>query len=160
MYAIGVLRLEQSEKLITFPAYLNMERGLLEYLLVTKEGPTHESLLAADFPPSDLHMAMLLLGAKGGLAPAGAPPSQITAEYLKNAPPLTGDRISLAVSWKDKDGAEKSAPAEDLLMQLDTKKTAPRGPWLYNGSHFGPGGRFVADEEGLFVAMVPIPLLW
>lgn len=160
IYQIGQLRLEQEARRIVFPAEVNMTNGLLEYLLVSKDGPRHESLLATDVSPSDLHLAMLLLGAKGDAklpAGQGNPPAQINREYLQHAPQLTGERISLSVRWKDKEGKENTAPAEDWLTQLNLKKAPPRGPWTYTGSSFGSSGKFMAQLEGLFVALVTNP---
>jgi hypothetical protein len=161
VYEIGNLRLDQQQRTAVFPGAVNMDKGALEYLLVTKEGPTHESLLISDITPSDLHLAMVLLGAKGaGIqapAPADAPPAQITAEYLKYARPLTGDRITISVEWQDRKGEKKKAPVEDWIYMSNTKKPAPRGPWIYNGSMFGTNGHFLAQSEGAFAALVTNP---
>jgi hypothetical protein len=138
-----------------------MDKGPLEYLLVTPSGNAHESLLVtSDIQPQDLHMAMLLLGAKGAVKTDGAhdsPPAQLSKEYLERAPKLTGDSISITVRWKTKEGEEKSAPVEDWLLKTDVHKPAERGPWIYNGSMFGTTGRFLAQEEGNFAALVTNP---
>jgi hypothetical protein len=160
VYEIGQARLEQKTRTVTFPGAINQVRGLLEYLIVTKNGPTHESLLVTDLAPNDLHLAMLLLGAKGSPPPTGPqkmPPPQITEQYLKSAPPLLGEHISIMVDWHDAGGAEKSTPPEDWLYRVDMKRPAARGPWLYTGSMFGSNGRFVAEVEGLFAALVTNP---
>jgi hypothetical protein len=160
VYQIGQARLEQKSRTIIFPASVNLTKGLLEYLIVTKNGPTHESLLATDLAPNDLHLAMLLLGAKGNPAPDGPqkmPPPQITEDYLKTAPALKGEQISILAEWHDAAGAEKSNPPEDWLIRLDTKKPVTHGPWLYTGSMFSSNGRFVAEMEGLFAALVTNP---
>ena len=160
VFQIGKMRLDRNKKTIAFPGKLNMNKDLIEYVIVTPEGSTHESLLVAEIQPTDLHFAMLLLGAKGAglLAPQAkdAPPGQINAEYLKNAPRLKGDNLSISVTWKAGD-AEKTAPVEDWIMQTDTKKSAPHGPWIYNGSMFGSDGGFLAQQQGLFAALVTNP---
>ena len=70
---IGLVRLEQKTMTLTFPGALNMNQGLLEYLIVTPLGSTHESLLVTEAPPTDIQFAMLLLGAKGsGINTPGA----------------------------------------------------------------------------------------
>ena len=156
VYEIGRLRLDQKARTVTFPGELNMNDGNLEYLLVTERGSTHESLLVSDVTPSDLHFAMLLLGAKGSGQQAGAlPPAQIDASFLKTAPKLKGDTISIAVRWKAGD-VEKSAPVEDWLINTDAKKPAERGPWIYNGSMFN-AGHFMAQIEGAHAALVTYP---
>ena len=122
IFSIGAVRLDKNVGTVTFPAKVNMNDGLLEYLLVSPQGPVHESLLACDAAPQEVHMAMLLLGAKGMAAPKdGAAPARIDAEFLAHAPKLTGDRIFLTLKWKDKDGKEQTAPAERWL----TRKKLP-----------------------------------
>jgi hypothetical protein len=153
VYEIGQIRLDQKARTVSFPGILNMNDGNLEYLLVTNQGSTHESLLESDVAPNDLHFAMLLLGAKGsGDKEGDAPPPQIDAKYLKTAPPLKGDPIDIAVRWKD-GGVEKTAPVEDWIINTETKKPAPRGPWIYNGSMFN-NGHFLAQIEGAHAALV------
>src|SRR5205809_3031203 len=63
VYAIGKLRLDKNTNNLTFPGAVQLDKGYLEYLLVAPFGSTHESLLVTEIQPSDLHFAMLLLGA-------------------------------------------------------------------------------------------------
>jgi hypothetical protein len=161
VYEIGKLRIDQTMGTVTFPGAVNMDRGPLEYVLVTPSGNAHESLLVtADVQPQDLHLAMLLLGAKGAAsqpAAADAPPAQISKEYLEHAPKLGGDSILITVKWQTKEGLEKKTPVEDWILKTDVHKPAERGPWIYNGSMFGQNGRFLAQIEGNFVALVTNP---
>jgi hypothetical protein len=156
VYEIGQIRLDQKARTVTFPGELNMNDGNLEYLLVTEQGNVHESLLVSDVTPSDLHFAMLLLGAKGSGEQSGdLPPAQIDAKFLKTAPKLKGDRISITVRWKVSD-VEKSTPVEDWIVNTEAKKPAERGPWIYNGSVFNEG-HFLAQIEGAHAALVTYP---
>jgi hypothetical protein len=102
---------------------------------------------------------MLLLGAKGGgqdLQPEALGGGQITDEFLQRAPKLKGDAIRITAKWKTAAGEEKSAPIEDWIFNLRTKKPMTRGVWLYNGSSFLEG-RFRAQQEGCFGALVTYP---
>jgi len=159
MYQIGLVHLDQKAMTITFPGALNMNQGLLEYLIVTSLGSTHESLLVTDTPPTDIQFAMLLLGAKGSGSntPTAdqAPPPQIDAKYLKTAPRLVGDDVLIRVKWKA-GGEEKVVPVEDWLINLQTKKPVSQGSWIYNGSMFG-NGHFLAQTEGSVGALVTNP---
>lgn len=161
VFELGKVRLDKNARTVSFPGILNMDKGLLEYLLVGPGGSTHESLLVSDIPPQDVHLAMVLLGAKGaGIAapaPDQAPPAQITEEYLKTAPKLKGDSIKLAVKWKAKDEAEKTAPVEDWLLFLPTEKPPEPGAWIYSGSMFGADGNFLAQQQQLFAALITNP---
>jgi hypothetical protein len=42
-------------------------------------------------------------------------------------------------------------------MNPDTKKAAPRGPWIYTGSMFGADGGFIAQQQGMFACLVTNP---
>ncbi len=159
IYQIGLIRLDQARHTATFPGKLNMAAGALEYLLVTTEGATHESLLSTTVQPSDLHFSMLLLGAKGaGITtpgPEDSPPTQITKDFLKRAPKPKGDAIRIAVKWKA-GPVEKTTPVEDWIMNIESKKAAARGPWLYTGSMFR-GEHFLAQQEGAFASLITYP---
>jgi hypothetical protein len=161
VFQIGQLRLDKLARTVTFPGKVNMVKDLVEYVLVAPFGSTHESLLSSEVQPSDLHFAMLLLGAKGAglLAPTPdeAPPGQIDADYLRRAPRLKGDNVTFSVKWKDKDAKEHIAFVEDWLQNAETHKPAPRGPWIYNGSMFGQEGGFLAQQQGVFAAVVTNP---
>lgn len=158
-YEIGLVHLDQKARSLTFPGALNLNEGLMEYLIVTPEGSTHESLLVTDARPTDLQFAMLLLGAKGsGASERGAldaPPPQIDSKYLKTAPRLKGDGVAIRVTWKAGQ-EEKTVPAEDWLTNEKTKKSVERGPWVYNGSMFN-NGHFLAQVEGAIAALVTNP---
>jgi len=159
IFEIGPIRIDKGRLVVSFPGKVNLLDGNLEYLIVHSTGATHEALLTTEIQPSDLHLAMLLLGAKGaGIttpSPDDAAPPQINKDFLAQAPDLKGDRIQIAVKWKAGD-AERSAPVEDWVSNIETKKNGPRGPWLYTGSMFR-GERFIAQAEGSIAAIVRYP---
>jgi hypothetical protein len=161
VFQLGKLRLDKKARSVSFPGRVNMDKDFVEYVLVTMQGALHESLLSSEVQPSDLHFAMLLIGAKGaGLlapAPGDAPPGQIDAEYLRTAPRLKGDNLTFAVKWKAKDGSEQTAPIEDWLMHPAAPRTVPHGPWIYTGSMFGQEGGFLAQQQGTFASVVTNP---
>ena len=120
-----------------------MDEGVIEYLLVTNSGKTHESLLRADVQPYHIHLALLLLGAKG--AQTNDYPEGKTA-------PIPGDRVSIAVAWTTK-GKEQSRPAEQLVLNRRTRAPASPGPWTYNGSRTVEG-TFIAQRDGSIVSLI------
>jgi hypothetical protein len=158
IFEIGPIRLDQKARTVRFPGVLNMNDGIIEYLLVTDQGATHESLMVSTVRPADVHFAMLLLGAKGAgedNAPGRVPSGQIDAQYLKTAPKLRGEEVAISVQWKEGE-VEKSAPVEDWIFNTATKKPMERGPWTYNGSVLNDG-LFLAQIEGAFAALVTYP---
>ena len=160
VYEIGSIHLDKNTRSLTFPGKVNMAEGNIEYLICTPHGSTHESLLVTEVQPTDIHFAMLLLDAKGsGLhapAPADAPPPQINAEFLKGAPPLKGDNITISVKWKDAAGKERSVAVEDWVLNTKENKSAARGPWIYTGSMFADD-KFLAQLQGAVASVVSNP---
>jgi len=163
IFKVGTVQLDKNAGTVTFPAKVQMDDGLLEYLLVGPQGPVHESLFVSDAAPQDVHMAMLLLGAKGMAQQGAKAPGRIDAAYLAKAPKLTGDRILLSVKWTDPSGKEQTSPPERWVMRkiFTAKKPAKHvnaedGPWLYTGSYFYEN-RFIAQMDGTFAAMVTFP---
>jgi hypothetical protein len=159
VFQIGMVQLDKTNKSVQFPAVLNMNHGLIEYLLVTTKGKTHESLLKTDAEPYHIHVAMLLLGAKGAAQTKEllqAPTEQFHANTkggtnsLANL--LKGDRISIRLAWKDAQG-EKAVAAEDCVDDLQTGKKVARRAWNYNGSRV-VNGLYMAQREGSIVAMI------
>ncbi len=157
VYQLGKMRLDKGARSLSFPATVNMDDGQVEYLLVAPHGSAHESLLCTDVHASDIHFAMLLLGAKGAprtTSPTGRPPvpAHIDAESLKNAPTPRGDLIQITVKWRQAD-QENTAHIEDWLFNSDTHKAMERGPWIYSGSML-VGSTFLAQAEGNLAAVV------
>jgi len=153
---IGDITVDKSAKSIRFPATVQLESGSLEYLLVTEEGKTHESLFATKVSPFKLHVAMLLLGVSPAQEIKELPPEQLNAASLKNAPELKGDKVDILISWKT-DGKEQQVRAEDWIQNQLTNGPMTAGPWIYTSSAILKG-TFLAQEEGSIVALVTDPV--
>ena len=146
VFQIGKVRLDKASRSVTFPAVVNMTEAIVEYVVVTGQGKIHESLLRTEAVPKDIHVAMLLLDAKG----SGT--NIVPPDPLK---PIPGDRVSIEVSWKEK-GKTKRVPAENLIFNTDTKTNLSPGPWIYNGS-LVDNGTFMADPEGSIISLITDP---
>jgi hypothetical protein len=145
-FALGAIELNVRERTISFPAVVNMDAGLIEYLLVHTSGKTHESLLRTQVAPHQIQLALLLLGAKG--AGTNAFP-QTPSE------PLPGDPVTIELLWTDQ-GQPKRIRAEEAIRDRRRRAPATRGPWVYTGSHIVEG-RFVAELVGSIVAVMEDP---
>jgi len=155
VFKVGAVTFDKREKTASFPAAVAVRTGAIEYLLVTEAGKAYESLLTTKVQPYDLHVAMLLMGAKGAGEISSQPPTQIDISYLKSAPELTGDNVEITLRWQQ-DRQDRQMRAEDLIF--NTEKGAPmtNGPWLYNGSVIYRG-KFLAQVDGSIVALVTDP---
>jgi hypothetical protein len=142
------IEIDKAKATITFPAQINMQTGLLEYLIVADTGKTHESLLSTKIPPYDIQVAMLLLGVKPAAKSDSQPPGQITRDYLKTAPDLAGPAVDISFTIHG-----QKLRAEDLIWNLDKNALMTHGAWTYNGSELYDG-RFLAQIDGSIVALV------
>src|SRR5690348_6643645 len=64
IFQLGAVRMDKARKTVQFPATVNMTNGLVEYFVVTGTGKLHESVLKTETEPSQIHVAMLFLGAQ------------------------------------------------------------------------------------------------
>lgn len=143
---VGRVRLHPERKTITFPAVLNMNAGIVEYLLVADFGKTHESVLRTDVAPYQIHVAMLLLGAQG--AGTNAFPTEPDQ-------PLPGDRVTIETTWIT-DGRRHRRRGEELVHNRITRTPLSQGPWIYNGSRIVEGA-FIAQLDGSIVSVITDP---
>jgi len=155
IFTVGKITVDKRARTVRFPATVNMAEGVLEYLLVTDKGKTHESLLATAVSPYQLNIAMLLLGARPTPEITDLPPEQLTAGTLKSAPELAGDNADIFISWKH-GGEQRKVRAEEWIDSLAAKAPMTVGPWIYTGSAIYQK-RFLAQEEGSIVALVTDP---
>jgi hypothetical protein len=146
IFELGKVRLDQKRRCISFPAALNMNEALVEYLLVTSNGKTHESLLKTDAEPYHIHTAMLLLGAKG---------SQNNAFPDDPKKPIPGDKVRIEFSWVEK-AEKKTFRGEDWIVDQTTKERTSPGEWIYAGSRFEEGV-FRAQQEGSIISLIEDP---
>jgi len=146
VFEVGGVRIEKKTASASFPATVNMDKGLLEYLIVSGGGKVHESLLRTTIEPYSLQIALLLLGLEGTSDPlreqgdAGIP---------------QGDPVTITLRWNDA-GTVKKVPIESWI--IDKNKTAPLGPvsWVFTGS-FVNEGVFMAQVEKSIMAVYHDP---
>lgn len=94
----------------------------LEHFLCLKGSKDHESILATDAPPRQIHAGLLLTGAEPGR------PVQFTPKF---APP-TGTPLSLEVQWR-RDGRTQRSDARRWVHDLKTDKHLSEN-WVFAGS--------------------------
>lgn len=149
-YRLGEISIDKKDKTVSFPAVVNMEKGLLEYLLVRNGGKTHESLLRTSVEPYNLQVAFLLLGLEGTNAPLA----------FQGAPETPkGDPVEITLQLDGKDGKKINVkPEEWITLTLDgVQKEVPPVRWVFSGSVVN-NGRFAAQVEGSMIAVYHDPV--
>ncbi len=141
-FAVGLVMLDKGARSISFPATVNLREETVEYVVVHKTGKAHESIFRTDARPQDIHLAMLLLGARTVMTNRFGAEDRALPE---------GSEIEIEVAWRDL-FSEHRARAEDLVLNKETDKALARSVWIYNGSNFSEGV-FTAQRDGSIVSI-------
>ena len=140
---MGLVRLDKQRGTVTIPAFVNLREGIIEYVLVTSGGKTHESVLRTDAEPYHIHVAMLLLGGRG---------ARTNELPVDPALKLPGDDVTVEVVWK-KGTRQRRVRAESLVLDRKRKAAMTKGGWIYTGSRIREDG-FAAQADGSIVSLI------
>ena len=160
-YRLGKIEFEKNTRTITFDATLNMNKGMLEYALVTKTGKVHEALLATEISPFNLNLALLVLNykpAENFIPSELLSPDKQPAPGAKPSPIDQSNGFDIKISWIDPQGIKKTARIEDWVHNDATKKKAERSPFVYTGSQLDNNGIYAAQSTGSIIALYSDPL--
>ncbi len=126
------LWMDVKRKLVVLDGEVVMREGLLEMFACPKGTKEHESVIVTTVKPSFVNAALIALGIKHGSGVKFDP------KYV----PATGPIIDVFVMWKDSDGKEHRARAQDWIKSLKTEK-AMEFDFVYAGS-----GTWVDEDTG------------
>ncbi|MCK4298771.1 MAG: hypothetical protein KAX80_04520 [Planctomycetes bacterium] len=107
--------------------------GVVELFACVRGTKDYESVVAVDCQPYDLHLGLLALGLK-----AGRPVGRQEGGELPVGPPVV-----VWVEWKDTQGRTVRHRAEELILNVKTKKPMEPAGWAFVGSRF-----IQADPQG------------
>ena len=147
VFEIGGIRLDKKAGTVEFEATVNMNKGLLEYLLVEKSGKVHESLLRTDVEPFNLQIALLMLGLEGTQNPLREQGDQASPE---------GDPVQILVKWIHKTKS-KTVPVEKWIYTDEVKKEKHSIDWVFTGSIIN-NGTFMAQADKSIIALYHDPI--
>lgn len=147
-FSLGMAQITKAARSVSLPAVVNMDKGALEYLLVRTGGKTHESLLRTDVQPTEVQLAMLLLGAEGTDRP-------LSRQGDPDQP--TGNAVDVSVSYL-RDGRMVTVhPSDWILKKPEGASATPTDlAWVFTGSTI-QNGRFLAQHEGSMIAIYHDP---
>jgi hypothetical protein len=122
----------------------------LEFFCCRNGSNEHESVLRSKVKPSNLHLALLMIGMQPGKpvsyseatkkwTPPHGPPLNITCEYEKN-------------------GKTMRVPAYRLMRDIKSKKEMSPMTWIFVGSKIMDDGMYAADGTGYLVSIVNFDL--
>lgn len=152
VFRLGQLELDRRHRTIKLPARVRLTNDVIEYALVTVEGKTHESLLVTEVAPTDIQVAVLLLGVEpqADLGSTNAP-----IQIPRRA------RLRVEVEWR-RDGSPQITRLEEwVLLRRKPAIAQPfrlrRNRWVYSGSSVHQG-LFLAQEEGSIISLIRDPV--
>ncbi|MEP4076505.1 YdjY domain-containing protein [Haloferula sp.] len=151
---IGEITFDPKTRAIRFPAEVNMTEGLLEFVVVHRDGKVHESLLLTEISATNLNIAIKLLNYKASrelylrLEEDGSLSSEFEDATTDEK---EGSRIQIGLEWQQ-DGETKSSTLNDWISHASTETPMSSEPWVYGGS-FVVDGKFVAEGSGDIIAI-------
>ncbi len=154
------LEVDLAAKTVTLKAKMSRPIDLLEYVLITRQGKSHEALLVVEAQPSILNAALLALGLTPGTNVSFKEKDPLPSEeevrngvdWLIVTPPQ-GPQIWFTAAWNDAEGKRQERVLDDLVMDLSTGDVLEGGDWIYIGGRMAAPYRgepevFIADLEG------------
>jgi len=119
-------------KRVTMEGRIALAAGLVELFACVRGTKDYESVVALDCQPYDLHLGLLALGLEPG--------QPVSRQEAGESP--KGPDVLVWVEWKDGEGTAVRRRAEELILNVKTKKPMEPAGWAFVGS------RFVKSEEG------------
>lgn len=155
IYQLKEIEINTLLKTITFPCMINMDSGLIEVVLCSPEGKTHESLLTTKISPLELQTALLLLG----LDPVNEIPedgkSDPLSPYLSVETP--GDSVLLFIEL-ERNGKSIRKPVDYYIRNERTQKQLRESNWLFRGAVTHNSGHVIIDPDVTMIATYHDPV--
>ncbi|TWU43747.1 hypothetical protein Q31b_12770 [Novipirellula aureliae] len=119
------LWVDRVKKRVYVDGYVAINRGPLEMFACPYGTKEHESVVATIARPSQVHAALLAVGAKSGT------PVRFDPAFL----PPTGQRIRVWVTWRDQEKKFHAVDAREWVRDADSGKSL-EPDWVFAGSGF------------------------
>ena len=145
---IGEVRVNLAERQVSLDAEVCLREGVLEFLLVSWQTKTHESVLHTKAKPSHLHAALLMLGLTPG-KPARWSGDDEAARFL----PPAGAELAIELTWKDTRGRDRRSPAGTWLRGAEGREITSPDRWVFVGSQILPDGGYWAELDGEVISV-------
>lgn len=122
----------------------------LEFFCVLNGTNEHESVLRTAAKPSDIHLALLIVGLEPG------EPVRYSDAKKQWFPPH-GPPLSISVEFQ-KDGKRVTVPAARMMKSIKDGTPMPQHPFIFAGSQLAPDGTYAADITGYVISIVNFDL--
>jgi hypothetical protein len=150
--------IDREKQRVYVDGYVAMREGPLEMFACPVGTKEHESIVASIARSSEVHAAMLAVGAKPGTP----------VQYLPNFVPATGQRIRVWVLYRDAAGKYQAVDARKWIRKAGTDQQMD-SDWVFAGSGFWKdpqdGREFYQADSGDMIcvsnfntAMMDVPI--
>lgn len=149
-FRVGAIEVDKRKRLVTVPGrMLPFEEGKpIEFIATMKKGyKSYESVLMLDANAFEFNLACILIGLD--------PDRSTAARYHFDPEPIDGDRVSIRVGWQQDDQWVEKDAAE--LVKVGEQKPAAPSVWIYTGSRFIDGDRYMAQMDGVIIGLIHDP---
>ena len=119
------LWVDPQQKRVYADGYVALRRGPLEMLACPVGTKEHESVVAVLAKSSEVHAALLAIGATPGT------PVRYEPEFV----PATGQQVRVWVTWRDEQGQFHVSDARRWIRKMGTQETLATD-WVFAGSGF------------------------
>jgi len=150
MFRVGAITVDRAKRVITVPGrMLPYEEGkAIEFFATMKQGfKAYESIVTLDANAFEFNLACILIGLDADKA------SEVS--YHFDPEPVEGDRVSIRVGWQENDQWIERDAIE--LVKLGEEKPASPAAWVYTGSGFIEGDRYLAQMDGVLIGLIHDP---
>ena len=169
--AAGV-RVDRAQQLVALDGTVVLTEGFLEQLVCTPSTRVHESLIAIDAMPREVHAALLLAGLEPGAPGRWQEVADGAGGWRVDRVRPSGPRVDVTVRWTGPDRTSRETPILDWVRRVDASGNlsappgggahgSPSGHLVFAGSRIranapsmGPGEHYVADFTGSVVGLV------
>lgn len=145
LFKINQITVDRKNKTINIPCQVNMSRGLIEVVLCTPAGKTHESLLVTTTHPVELQTALLLLGFQ--------PENEIPGDEYYSRHQTPADHFKVFLQWENND-TDQLKPVEGFIKYSVDNNPMKISNWLFRGLSVERDGM---DVTSLIVTYYDIP---
>jgi len=144
------IEIKTDEHTVSFPCQINLETGLIEVVLCSPQGKTHESLLVTNVTPLEFQTAIMLLG----LDPVNEVPEEPSmadslSPYLSIETP--GDSVLIFIE-SNLNGKSERKRVEDFIKDESKGGTLSHTTWLFRGAVTHRSGHVIIDPETTMIA--------
>jgi hypothetical protein len=147
---VGKVRLYRKERRIEITGRIAVQRRAIELFACCEGGKVHETVVVLDCKPSNLNLALLLLGLSDGgqvreKVQVREKDKVVEKEMLvENGPRFfgdprkpVGDRLIISVRWKAlESGKPREVRAEEMVFNVSRQKTMRKVGWIFTGSRW------------------------